>query len=141
MQQPSQQPSQQPPQPPQQPAYNFLKQVVMNRVTFEQALQYNSSIGKHTLIKLTATWCGPCKTIKTLTIQRVSMLPQSIECYEVDVDASSDMYAYLKQRRMVNGIPAFLFYNAGNVSVAPDDSLTGAHIPSVNLFFDRCMKK
>ena len=53
-----------------------------------------------------------------------------------------DSAAGLYQQMINDGYcdPA-LFYNAGNVSVAPDDSLTGAHIPSVNLFFDRCMKK
>ncbi len=34
----------------------------------------------------------------------------------------------VKQKRMVNGIPVFLFYKTGNMEYIPDDSITGATV-------------
>lgn len=113
----------------------------LTRETFKGLLEYNSKQGKHTILKLTANWCRPCKTIKDLAIQQVANLSNtSIECYEIDVDESLDFYAFMKQKKMVNGIPVFLFYKKGNVGFAPDDSITGANPPDIIAFFARCIK-
>jgi len=113
----------------------------LTRETFKGLLDYNSKQGKHTILKLTANWCRPCKTIKDLAIQQVANLSNtSIECYEIDVDESLDFYAFMKQKKMVNGIPVFLFYKKGNVEFAPDDSITGANPPDILAFFARCIK-
>ena len=113
----------------------------LTRESFKGLLEYNSSQSKHTILKLTANWCRPCKTIKNLAIQQVANLSNtSIECYEIDVDESLDFYAFMKQKKMVNGIPVFLFYKKGNVEFAPDDSITGANPPDILAFFARCIK-
>ena len=113
----------------------------LTRETFKGLLDYNSKQGKHTILKLTANWCRPCKTIKDLAIQQVANLSNtSIECYEIDVDESLDFYAFMKQKKMVNGIPVFLFYKKDNVGYAPDDSITGANPPDILAFFARCIK-
>ena len=113
----------------------------LTRITFKGLLEYNANQNKHTILKLTANWCRPCKTIKELAANHVANLSNtSIECYEIDVDESLDFYAFMKQKRMVNGIPVFLFYNSGNVEFAPDDSVTGANPPDIQAFFDRCAK-
>ena len=91
-----------------------LTSIDLTRETFRGLLEYNTKQKKHTILKLTAEWCRPCKTIKQLAIDQVSnitmRLERPVECYEVNVDNSLDFYAFMKQKRMVNGIPVFLFY-------------------------------
>lgn len=116
-----------------------IQHIDLTRETFAGLLQYNTAIGKHTLIKITATWCGPCKQIKQYAHAKANDLPSSIEVYEVDVDESPDFYAFMKSKRMVNGIPVFLLFHAGNMTYIPTDSVTGASTSTLDLFFARCM--
>ena len=113
----------------------------LTRETFKGLLEYNTKQNKHTILKLTANWCRPCKTIKELSAQQAHHLSENaIECYEVDVDDSLDFYAFMKQKKMVNGIPVFLFYKSGNTEYIPDDSVTGANPTDIVAFFVRCVK-
>ncbi len=118
-----------------------LMPLELNRNTLIGLLNYNSSMSKHTLLKLSATWCKPCKILKPYAIAATNKLPTNIECYEIDVDQSEDLYALLKKQRMVNGIPVFLFYECGNMTHIPNDSVTGLNYPSLDSFFDRCKNK
>ena len=120
-----------------------LTPVELTRESFKGLLEFNSKQRKHTILKLTADWCRPCKLIKELATQQVANLSangRSIECYEVNVDDSLDFYAFMKQKRMVNGIPVFLFYKANNTEFIPDDSVTCANPPDIIAFFARCAK-
>lgn len=118
-----------------------LTPVELTRESFKGLLEFNSKQGKHSILKLTADWCRPCKTIKDLAVQQVANLSgRPIESYEVNVDDSIDFYAFMKQKRMVNGIPVFLFYKSGNIEYIPDDSVTGANPPDIVAFFARCAK-
>ena len=97
-----------------------LTPIELTRESFKGLLEFNSKQGKHTILKLTADWCRPCKSIKVLAAEQVAdivmKLERPVECYEVNVDDSLDFYAFMKQKRMVNGIPVFLFYKAGNTA-------------------------
>ena len=42
---------------------------------------------------------------------------------------------------MVNGVPAILAYYKENISAMPDDSVIGADIPQIDLFFNRVYSK
>jgi thiol-disulfide isomerase/thioredoxin len=121
-----------------------LTPVELTRDSFKGLLEFNSKQSKHTILKLTADWCRPCKTIKELATEQVinlvMKLERQVECYEVNVDDSLDFYAFMKQKRMVNGIPVFLFYKANNTEFIPDDSVTGANPPDIIAFFARCAK-
>jgi thiol:disulfide interchange protein len=121
-----------------------LTPVELTRETFKGLLEFNSKQNKHTILKLTADWCRPCKTIKDLAIQQVANivmhLERPVECYEINIDNSLDFYAFMKKHRMVNGIPVFLFYKAGNTEYIPNDSVTGSNPPDIVAFFDRCAK-
>lgn len=120
-----------------------LTPIELTRESFKGLIEFNSKQLKHTILKLTAEWCRPCKSIKDIAVQQVanlSALERPIECYEVNVDDSLDFYAFMKQKRMVNGIPVFLFYKAGNTEYIPDDSVTGANPPDIVAFFARCAK-
>ena len=51
---------------------------------------------------------------------------------------SFDLYAFLKHKKMVNGIPVFLAYAKG-MNEGPIASITGANLPELETFFAVCM--
>ena len=106
-----------------------------NRQAFLDLLKVNPGL---VIIKLGATWCGPCKQIAHIVEAFFASSPKNVICADIDVDESIDLYAYLKQRRMVNGIPVMLMYKKGNYDFAPDDSVTGANPADLDAFFKRC---
>ena len=68
-------------------------------------------------------------------------MPENVLCILLDVDECFELYAFLKTKKMLNGIPAILSYDQGNVNYIPSDSVIGADVDQVNLFFERCMAK
>jgi thiol-disulfide isomerase/thioredoxin len=90
------------------------------------------------ILKLGATWCGPCKKIKPVVDAFFASSPDNVICCEIDVDESFDLYTYLKSKRMVNGIPVILCYKKENIGFIPDDSITGADAGALDAFFKRC---
>jgi thioredoxin 1 len=94
------------------------------------------------IVKFTAEWCGPCRGIKSLVKELVSKLPPSIKYYEIDIDESIELYGKLKNKRMLNGIPAILGYKGREKEswYAPDDSVLGGDKAQIVAFFDRCIE-
>lgn len=90
------------------------------------------------ILKLGASWCGPCKTIKPVVDAFFASSPDNVICCDIDVDESFDLYAYLKSKKMVNGIPVMLCYKRENTSFIPDDSVTGSDPVQLDAFFKRC---
>jgi len=114
------------------------KQVISvfeTREEFLTLLRVNPGI---VIIKLGASWCGPCKKIAHIVEAFFASSPPNVICADIDVDDSIDLYAYLKSKRMVNGIPVLLLYKRGNVTFSPDDSVTGANPEDLDAFFKRC---
>ena len=107
----------------------------VNRDEFLRLLKVNPGL---VIVKLGATWCGPCRQIAHIVEGFFASSPPEVICADIDVDESIDLYSYLKQRRMVNGIPVMLMYKRGNVSFAPDDSVTGSDPAQLDAFFKRC---
>ena len=117
------------------------KQVITvfeSREEFLNLLKVNPGL---IIIKLGASWCGPCKQIAHIVEAFFASSPANVICADIDVDVSIDLYAFLKQKKMVNGIPVMLMYRKGNVSFAPDDSVTGAEPGALDAFFKRCGHK
>jgi thiol-disulfide isomerase/thioredoxin len=119
---------------------NIVKQKTVityfeNRQKFLQLLGNNPGL---IIVKLGATWCGPCKKIKPVVDAFFASSPDNVICCEIDVDESFDLYAYLKSKKMVNGIPVMLCYKKSNTSFIPDDSITGADPGALDAFFKRC---
>ena len=106
-----------------------------SREHFLRLLEKNPGL---VILKLGATWCGPCKTIKPVVDGFFASSPDNVICCEIDVDESFDLYAYLKSKKMVNGIPVLLCYKKGNTSFIPDDSVTGSKPEDLDKFFKRC---
>lgn len=91
------------------------------------------------IIKFGATWCAPCKTIESHVIEWMNKMPDTVQCITVDIDECFDIYAFLKTKKMVNGIPAILCYEKGNTSYIPDDAVIGADLSKVDDFFQNCL--
>ena len=95
------------------------------------------------IVKFTAEWCGPCQGIKSLVEEQVKLLPKTVQFYEIDIDDSLELYMKLKQKKMVNGIPAILAYKSiedKEYWYVPDDSVLGANKNNVTEFFNRCIQ-
>ena len=104
---------------------------------FFHLLQNNTGL---IILKLGATWCGPCKKIKQVVDGFFGTSPENVICGDIDVDNSVEFYSFLKSKRIVNGIPVLLCYKKGNTTYFPDDSITGALPNDLHQFFLRCNK-
>ena len=98
------------------------------------------------VVKFTAEWCGPCKSIHSYTLQKFNELTihngqskntvcKNIVCVEIDVDESFDIFAHLKQKKMIQGVPTFFAYDVGSNSVIPTNCVVGANISELDFFF------
>jgi len=96
------------------------------------------------VIKFGAEWCGPCKKIEKHVAnwyKKIETECSNIQLIYVDVDKSFELYAFLKTRKMIQGIPAILAYYKGNTSYVFDDSVAGTNENSINIFFQSVLTK
>jgi len=108
---------------------------IQSRDAFFHLLRNNPGL---IVIKLGASWCGPCARIKDVVHGFFISSPNNVVCADIDVDESFDFYSFMKSKKMVNGIPALLCYKKGNSTYIPDDSVTGADPGQLHSFFMRC---
>ena len=108
---------------------------IANRDAFFHLLGHNPGL---IILKLGATWCGPCHKIQHIVDAFFASSPVNVVCGDIDVDESFDFYALLKSKKMVNGIPVLLCYKKGNSTYIPDDMVTGADPTALDAFFRRC---
>ena len=90
---------------------------VHDRDEFLAILKENPGI---MVFKFGADWCKPCQTIKDDVEQYFANTPDNVLCFDLDIDDSFDLYAFLKSKKMVTGIPSILAYVKGNESYASD---------------------
>ena len=97
---------------------------------------------KPLFVKFKASWCGPCKSVKT-TIDKFlkSENATKIEYLEIDIDNSIDAYAFLKSKKMIYGVPSLLFYDMSDKSFVPTMCLTTGNIEDVNDFLSSMIAK
>jgi thioredoxin 1 len=106
-----------------------------SRNDFLQLLKKNPGL---VILKLGATWCGPCKVIKPMVDTFFATSPPNVICADIDVDESFDLYALFKSKRIVNGIPVVLVYKKGNETIYPDERVTGADQLQLHNLFLKC---
>lgn len=93
------------------------------------------------IVKFTAEWCNPCKTIKSSVDDFFKYSPPEVICCDLDVDINFDIYAFMKSKKMVNGIPCILAYKPGNTTFVPDFYVSGTSKSELHTFFMNCSKK
>lgn len=109
-----------------------------DRNDFLNLLKSNNGV---MIFKFTASWCKPCQSIKSFVDEHFKTITSdTIQCFEVDVDECFDLFAFMKTKKMMKGIPTLMAYRMGSTSFVCDDSISGADINEVNDFFMRCRK-
>lgn len=73
-----------------------------------QTFKTKTELKGKTIIKFTATWCGPCKKIAPV-FEKLSSEYKDISFYEVDVDIEEEFC----NKMNVNSMPTFIFFNNG----------------------------
>jgi thiol-disulfide isomerase/thioredoxin len=107
-----------------------------DRNVFLETLKLNPGI---IIIFFHAEWCKPCKTIAPHVEHFFANSPDNVICCDIDVDNSFDLYAFMKNKKMINGIPSLFMYKTGNHSFIPDDSVVGNDKAHLDAFFKRCV--
>tara|TARA_B100000035_G_C20974736_1_gene542651 strand:- start:633 stop:977 length:345 start_codon:yes stop_codon:yes gene_type:complete len=105
---------------------------LLTRKDLMEVLQKNPGL---IFIKLGASWCKPCELINDDVKNTFEKMPEEVLCFIVDVDESFDLYAFLKTKKMVQGIPTILCYHKENLSYIPDDSVSGTDTNQIYDFF------
>lgn len=64
---------------------------------------------KLTLVKYSASWCGPCKILTPILEEVIKNYGETINAGEVNIDTHSD----LARKDNVRGVPTIVFYKNG----------------------------
>lgn len=110
---------------------------------YENRSEFLSSLNNNPgaiIVKFGADWCGPCKLIEADVHKYFEAMPDTIQCAIIDVDQSFDLFAFMKSKKIVKGIPTILCYYKGNVHYVPDDVVVGANKNELLLFMNRCIE-
>lgn len=124
---------------------SIIEKSIITSLTPQELITLQGSLNNRILvIKFGAEWCGPCKKIKPLWNEWITLVPENIIIVDIDIDECIDLYVQLKAKKMVKGVPTILaFY--GNVRreqwYIPDDSVSGGNEGDVKNFMNRCFVK
>lgn len=93
------------------------------------------------IFKFTASWCAPCASIKTQVARECAVLPPHVKFVEIDVDKHADVYACMRSKKQVVGIPTLLAYKKGNDTVFADLCVSGSNPQHISQFFQTVREK
>ena len=110
-----------------------VKTPTLDRNDFQAIINANRDI---LVFKFGADWCGPCKRSKPLIYKLAEEMPENVTVFDIDVDDSFDLYAWMKTKKQVNGIPVLLAYYRDNKTFAPSYSYTGGDENGITDFFN-----
>lgn len=88
---------------------------------------------KYMIIKISATWCGPCKRISPFFNQQLETFSDRLLLVEVDADEGSNICSYLR----VKSVPTYINVIKGEMK----DVCTSSSQEEVAKFFQKTMKK
>lgn len=91
------------------------------------------SLNKYVVVKVTASWCGPCKRSAPLFNDLFQKLPESFVCVIVDVDEGKNLAGFFKFR----SVPTLVNYIDG---LAYDIAI-GAEEKTIRDFFSKTLKR
>jgi thiol-disulfide isomerase/thioredoxin len=86
------------------------------------------------VVKFGADWCGPCKKIHDEVNDFFSRCPETVICCDIDIDDSFDLYAFMKRKKMANGIPVIMVWKKGSEDYIPDYTYVGSDKAGLNEF-------
>ena len=124
---------------------SIIENSIITSLTPEELFTLQRSLcDRLIVVKFGAEWCGPCKKIKPLWNEWISIIPSNIVIVDIDIDESIDLYVQLKAKKMVKGVPTILAFS-GDVKreqwYIPDDSVSGGNEGDVKNFMNRCFMK
>tara|TARA_B110001450_G_C17638920_1_gene488490 strand:+ start:19 stop:390 length:372 start_codon:yes stop_codon:yes gene_type:complete len=108
----------------------------LDRHSFMETIKNNNGLF---IVKFTATWCGPCKKIANFVDVQFKNTSENVTCATIDVDQNFDLFAFLKSKKMVKGIPVILAYKKENKNYSPDFSVSGTDQEQLIVFFRNCV--
>ena len=119
--------------------------IEMNQAIFKEAMKDVEEKGKVLVIKFSASWCKPCQRCKPLCEEWFAKMPENVILVELDIDDQIDIYATLKSRRMISGIPAILAWYPESEHdhdpwYIPDDIVNYSADAGINKFFERVLE-
>jgi thioredoxin-like negative regulator of GroEL len=103
---------------------------------FQTLLERNPGL---LIIKIGATWCGPCRRIESQVDSWFQIMPDTVQTVLVDCDRSCAFYTLMKKRKMLQGIPGILAFKKGNLELVFDDAVNNSDIKEIDEFFLRCL--
>ena len=106
---------------------------MVNREEFVEILKANEGV---VYLIFSASWCKPCQTIKPYLAAKLPTLPKTAKAVVLDVDLNTDLYAHLKSKKQVRGVPVMLAYKKGNLTPFADRSVSGANVPDWTKLFE-----
>ena len=108
---------------------NNIKNNIKDRNDLISFIKSNKNM--HIIIKVSASWCGPCKKMKPqfnkLLNSLIKKYENKIVYLEMDLDNDKDCCSYLR----VKGVPNILYYKNGVVN----QSMVGYKEDSLNKLF------
>jgi len=93
------------------------------------------------ILKFSAEWCKPCQTIKQYVHNKMKTMPKNALCITIDIDESLDLYSFLKQKKMLRGVPSLLCYHKNydeDHPFIPKHSISGSNTKEIDRFFHSC---
>lgn len=89
---------------------------------FAELLRNNTG---YVVIKLSATWCAPCKQLEPFFNQFIPHMPDNVTIVYLDVDESGEVSKLLRNKRIYSAIPTIIAYKKENYDIYPDEVLVG----------------
>jgi len=120
----------------------------MNSLTKDQLINLQNELSDRKsiiLLKFSAKWCKPCRTIKPVCEDFFSVMPRNILLFNIDIDEQMDLYVQFKSKKMLKGIPTMMMWAPPLVGdtkpwYVADETVSGSDEKEVKNFFDRCTK-
>lgn len=115
-----------------------MTNIILNIADCQKMLKENQGI---IIFKFTADWCTYCSKIQPHVQKNINKLPKNIQYYVIDVDENIELYSFFKNKKRLNGIPAFFAFYKDNSSYIPNETVIGANIQELDLFFEKCIQQ
>jgi thiol-disulfide isomerase/thioredoxin len=101
---------------------------------------------KYLILKFSATWCGPCQTIKPICHTYYEKMNDNVIVYEIDIDQQLDLYMAFKSKRMLKGVPTLKAWVPSPSGTRDDPwyiadySMSGSSQTDIDYFFGNIIR-